>query len=284
MRNVESPICRGALVCCLMTLTACSGPDPVIADSGGDFELLRDSLACAANNDGKIELDELLFQVGASASYRVNPPGTLAAVDNQGRVEDGKQVWDHSSLSGVVAGIKVESVDDTWYAKHFPEATFAVGQEIKAETLEVLRLDPVGQRLLLLGLVSRKADVTLMVYQPPIEIMRFPLYRELKFTSTGEVHNGTLNNLPMATRDTYEVEVDGEGTVILPSLKLLRSLRQKVRVRIQTVGQKEVHAFQYQWFHECFGEVVRAVAPPTTDNSWPGPTFDKATEYRRLSF
>lgn len=266
-----------------LLLAACPGPDPVLPDAG-DFELLGDSLSCSANNDGKIELSELLFMVGATASYRVNPPGTLAPVDNRGQVESGKPVWDHSSLSGVVAGIKVEPVDGTWYAKHFPDATFAIGQDVKAGTLEVLRLDIGGQRLQLLGLASRKADVTLMVYQPPIDIMRFPLRAGLKFTTTGEVHDGKLNNLPIATKDTYEVEVDAEGTVRLPSLEMRRSLRQKVKVRIQTVGAKEVHALQYQWFHECFGEVVRSVAQPTTDNSWPSLDFTKAVEYRRLSF
>ena len=268
---------------CLL-VTGCHGPDPVLPDWGGDFELVGDTLVCSANNDGKITLDELPFQVGAMASYRVNPPGTLAPVDNQGRLEEGKVVWDHAGLDGVVAPVRVESVDNTWFATHFPDASFAIGQDVKADRLEVLRLDRDVGRMLLLGLVSREPDRTLMTYQPPIEIMRFPLEKGLQLTATGEVHNGKLDNLPIATRDTYEISVDEEGTVRLPSLELRRSLRLKVRVRIETVGQKEVRALQYQWFHECFGEVVRSVARPTTDGTWPSPSYTKAQEYRRLSF
>lgn len=271
-----------ALSLLLIGLSACPGPDPLIPDSG-DFQILGDSLTCG-NNDGRIELDELLFQVGASADYRVNPPGTLATVDNQGRMEQGTQVWDHSSIDGMVAPVRVESVDNTWYATRFPDASFAIGQDVKAETLEVVRLDRSAGKLLLLGLVSRKANDTLMIYKPAIEIMRFPLQKGLKFTSVGEVENGTLNGLPIATRDTYEIEVNAEGKVILPSLEMRRTLRQQVKVRIETVGQKVVHALQYQWFHECFGEIVRSVARPTTDGTPPSPSFDKAQEYRRLSF
>jgi len=279
---MKNPVALSALL--VIGLTACPGPDPVLPDAG-DYQIIGDSLTCTANNDGKIDLDELLFQVGASADYRVNPPGTLATVDNQGRLEQGQLVWDHSSIDKtVVAPVRVEEVSNTWYAKHFPDASFAIGQDIKAETLEVVRLDRSAGKLLLLGLVSRKADDTLMVYKPPIEIMRFPLQKGLKFTSVGEVENGTLNGLPIATRDTYEIEVNAEGTVLLPSLEMRRTLRQQVKVRIETVGQKEVHALQYQWFHECFGEVVRSVAQPTTDGTLPSPGFDKAQEYRRLSF
>jgi hypothetical protein len=258
----------------------------VLADSGGaDYEVTADQFSCKANNNGMIELDELLFEVGAAASYRVNPPGTLVPVENEGKLEKGKRVWDHSSVDGMVAPFKVEGIEgNAWYASHFPDASFVIGQDLKAETLQVLRLDKAGNRVLLLGLVSRKPDWTLLIYQPPITIMRFPLKLGLKFTSSGEAQNGKLEGVAIATKDKYEVEVDAAGLVRMPTLELTHALRQKVRVQIDTVGGQVIHAFQYQWFQECFGEVVRTVAQPTTDGTPPPDNFKKALEYRRLSF
>jgi hypothetical protein len=105
-----------------------------------------------------------------------------------------------------------------------------------------------------------------------------------KFSATGEVSEGKLRNLPIATNDTYDVEIDSEGTVLLPRLRFLRSLRMRVKVTSRGPGGVTAHALQYQWFHECFGEIVRAVAEPTTGETLPEETFTKAQEYRRLSF
>lgn len=272
----------------VMVLAACPGPDPVVADSStADYFVIRDkgTVACTGNNNGEIALDELLFEAGLSASYRINPPGTLVDVDAAGQVIDGKLLWDHSSLDGVVAQLNVEHIEGTWYEQHFPNPrpSFAIGVDLKADNLQVLYLDKAGNRMLLLGVVSRAPDVTLMIYQPPVEIMRFPLRAGTQFSSTGEVKNGLLNKLPIATKDTYEIEVDTEGTVRLPTLDLRRSLRMRVKATVRTVGAQEIHNYQVQWFQECFGEVVRAVAQPRLDGTWPDPNLFKASEYRRLS-
>jgi hypothetical protein len=272
----------------LLLLAGCPGPDPVVPDgSTADYFVIRDkgTVACTGNNNGEIALDELLFEAGLSASYRINPPGTLVDVDAAGQVIEGKLLWDHASLAGVVAQLDVERVEGTWYEQHFtnPRPSFAIGVDLKADNLQVLYLDEAGDRMLLLGVVSREPDVTLLIYQPPVEIMRFPLRAGTKFSSTGKVENGLLNKLPVSTNDTYEVEVDNEGTVQLPTLDLRRSLRMRVKATVRTMGGQEVHNYQAQWFHECFGEVVRAVAQPRTDGTWPDPNLFKAQEYRRLS-
>lgn len=270
------------LTACIL-LTACSGPDPWFPDGGSDdYMVADDSLSCEANNDGRIEMSELLFKAGVSVTYRVNPPGTIDAVNVEGQLEEGLRIWDHSSLKGVVVKVNVEAIADAWYKKHFSAASFATGADVKADNLQLIQVDEQGQRVLLLGLASRQPDQTLMIYSPPIEIMRFPMERGLSFTSTGEVENGMLDGLPIATKDTYEVSVDEEGTVRLPSLELRRSLRMRVKVTSKAVGGVSATVLQHQWFHECLGEAVRSVSPPTTDGSQPDPS--KAAEYRRLSF
>lgn len=263
----------------------CAADNPVVPDATHDYGVASDLLSCEANNDGVIELGELLFdQTGLVATYRVNPPGTLDGVDVQGQLIAGKREWKHDSLAGVVLTMKTEDPRDWWFAEHFPGATLAIASDAGADTYQVLALDAPGNRMLLMGLASAAPDTTLMVYNPPIEIMRFPLRVGLEFTATGEVSEGKLRNLPIATNDTYEVEVDSEGTVLLPRLSFQRTLRMRVTVTSRGPGGTTAKAIQYQWFHECFGEIVRAVAEPTTGGGEPDPLFSQASEYRRLSF
>lgn len=264
-----------------LLLLGCSGADPLFGDAGADFQQLPDSLSCLSNNDGVITMDELVFRAGVSVNYRVNPPGTLDSVDVDGTLEDGRRRWDHSSLKGQVAAVKVEPVAGAWFAKHFPDASFATGTDVKAGNLQVIRVDRSAGRVQLLGLASRQPDRTLMVYSPPIQLLRFPLRVGLGYSSSGEVQNGKLGGLPIATSDTYQVQVDQQGTVVLPNLELRRSLRIKVRVTSRAVGGVVGVLVQHQWFHECMGEVVRTTSRLRTDGK--PPDTGKATEYRRLS-
>lgn len=268
-------------LCCV----GCAADNPRLPDAAHDYGQASDMLACRADNDGEIALSELLFdQTGVVATYRVNPPGTLDRVDVAGQLIDGKRQWTHDSLAGVLLAMKTEDPRDWWFGKHFAGATLAIASDAKAETYQVLSLDAPNNRMLLMGLASAQPDVTLMVYSSPIEIMRFPLRVGLKLTATGAVDEGKLNNMPIATNDTYEVEVDSEGTVLLPRLSFQRTLRMRVKVTSRGPGGVTAKALQYQWFHECFGEIVRAVSQPTRDGSEPDPAFEQASEYRRLSF
>jgi hypothetical protein len=266
------------LLAALAFLPACPGPTPVY-DGGADFQRAGDSARiCQPNNDGVIALSELSFVVGLGASYLVNPPGTLVDFDAAGQLLEGATEWDFSSTAGSVAAVKLEPVAGTWFAKHFPKATFAAGADIKAETLQVLSLDQ-GQ-LLLLGLASRQPDSTLMVYDTPIPSLRFPLRLGDSINAKSTVTNGRLGGMPIATEDTYDIKVDAQGTVRLPFLKLQRSLRISIAVQSKAVGGVTKGVRQLQWFHECYGEVVRAVS----QSDEPELEFTKATELRRLTY
>jgi hypothetical protein len=261
----------------LLLLAACPGPTPAL-DGGADFQRLGDSLSCQPNNDGVIDVAELKFLPNLSASYLVNPPGTLVDVDLEGAIVGGVREWDFSSTAGNVATVDVEPVDKLWFASRFPSATFALGSDVKAETLQVFRIEQ--DRLLLLGIASRKPDVTLMIYDTPILSLRFPLREGDSFDAKSTVTNGKLNGLPIATEDTYSVKIDAAGTVRLPFVKLQRSLRLRIVVTSKAVGGVSATVRQAQWFHECYGEVVRAVSQ--RDEAKDG--FTKSVELRRLSF
>lgn len=258
---------------------ACPGPDPQFLDGGSDYTLLRDSLTCLPDNNGEIEQDELIFRASLAATYRVNPPGTLETFDPTGYSLDGKLQWDFTSQKGSILSVKVEPVQGTWFASYFPGGEVALPTTVAADTLQVLASE--SGKVLLLGLASRKPDTTLMVYDPPVVALRFPLKPGQQFSSTSEVKAGAkLNGLSIATKDTYEVAVTTEGVLHLPSLKLHRTLRVETLVTSKAVGGVTATTRQLQWFSECYGEVVHALSKTNE----PKALFTQAVELRRLSF
>ena len=264
----------------VLPLGGCPGPNPIIPEAGGDYQRVQsDALSCLPNNNGTIELSKLAFPIGVNVPYRVNPPGTVVDVDVAGSTVDGVPHWDFTSLAGDVSSIKLEDATGFWFAKSFPSATFAVGSDITGDTLQVFRLDTSGNQLLLLGLASRKPDVTLMVYDTPVVSLRYPLKAGDSINSTGNVQNGKLRGLPIATTDTYAVKVDALGSLQLPNLKFDNTLRVLITVTSSAVGGAKATVRQAQWFHECYGELVRAVSQKDETNA----LFTKATELRRMS-
>lgn len=271
--------CHRLLLSALAALTtACPGPNPPLLDGGGDLQRLGDALSCRGNNDGAIDLSELNFKVGLEASYRVNPPGTLVDVDVDGKLVGATTEWDFSAVDGTLLTLKVEPATGAWYSKHFPSASYAIAGDVAGNTLQLFRQE--SDRLLLLGLASRKADQTLMVYDTPILSFRFPLKVGDSHTSTSTVTDGKLNGLPIATEDSYEVKIDRLGSVRLPYLKLSSTLRVQIAVSSKAVGGAKASYRQHQWFQECYGEVARIVS----QKDEPDPSFGKAVEFRRLSF
>lgn len=257
----------------------CAGPDPMFTDGGMDYTLTSDSLSCLPDNNGIIERDEMVFRAGLAAQYRVNPAGTLDTLDPNGQVINGKLEWDFSSLRGQVMTLKVESVSDKWYGKHFPSGDIAIVTSAAGDTLQVLGVEQ--NRVLLLGIASRKPNHTLMVYDPPISAMRFPMKVGNRFSSTGATKAGAkFNGLAIATNDTYEVAINREGVLRLPNLKLHRALLIETKVTARTVGGVTAVTRQLQWFSECYGEVVRALSKTDEKNA----LFTQATELRKLAF
>ncbi|MCA9671229.1 MAG: hypothetical protein KC503_36775 [Myxococcales bacterium] len=266
-----------ALLACV-ALGACAGEDPIFRDTGVTDYQAPDGLTCLPNGDGVISLDELAFKAGVKASYRVNPAGSQVGVNIAGEMVSGTLEWDFSSRSGNVFEAKLSPIDGTWYAQHFPDADFAVEAGASSDTLQLLRIE--GDSLQLLGLASKQPDRTLMIYDKPLALLRFPLEVGAKYVTTGSVTNGKLDGLPIATDDTYSVHIDASGTVRLPFVKLHKALRVRLDVTSRAVGGATATSRQVQWFAECYGEVVRAVSK----RDEPAADFAQAVELRRLTF
>lgn len=259
-------------------LAACAGPDPTFADGGTDYAMLSDGAFCLPDNDGRIDNDELVFRAGMAANYRVNPKGTVARLDPNGKLVLGKVEWDFSSLDGQVARLAVDSVKGTWFEKYFPTADIAMLATAHDDTLQVLDVQEGG--VALLGLASRKPDHTLVVYEAPVLAMKFPLHKGQSFTSTGTTKAGAkISGLPVHTEDTYEVAIRTEGVLRLPYLRLHRTLLIETLVTSKTVGGVVNTTRQLQWFSECYGEAVRALSKTGEKSA----LFSEAVELRKLS-
>jgi hypothetical protein len=268
-----------SILALLLSLAGCPGPNPVLADGGGDLARAGDSFSCLPNNDGEIEVSELNFKVGLEASYRVNPPGTLVGVDVEGKLVAGRTEWNFSAADGTVMPLRVEAVTSAaWYAKSFPGASFALAGDAADTYVQVFRME--SDRLLLLGVASRAQNATLMVYDHPVLSLRFPLRQGDAYSDKARVVDGRLHGLPIATEDSYEVKVDALGAVRLPYLTLAKSLRVQLALVSAAVGGAKTSSRQYQWFHECYGEVARIVS----QRDEPSVNFTKAVEFRRLTF
>ena len=140
------------------------------------------------------------------------------------------------------------------------------------------------QSLLLLGVASDDQSPaegqTLLIYDNPVEILRFPIQPGTEFVSTGVVQNGTLRGLPYAGKDVYEVRVDAEGSVVLPSLWFQQAFRVRTKVTVQPAVGASTSRRQVSYFSECFAEVVRATSLPDEPNE----DFTTAAELRRIGF
>lgn len=271
-----------ALVLALaLALAGCSaGDDPLFADGGGgsDGGPLPDAANCLPNNDGVIDIDEVAFLPGLAVTYRINDPGSTVAIDVAGKTVGGGLEWDFSARDGVTFTTALEEVKDQWWAPLFPNASHAVPSDSSGKNLQVVQVD--GNRLLLLGVVSRANDVTRLVYDKPVLFLRFPLKVGDSYSTTAQAPNGKLEGLPIATEDTYTVKIDALGTVRLPFVKLAKTLRIRVDVQTKAVGGVENSVKQVQWFHECYGEIARVVSKTGETQA----NFTEATEFRRLSF
>jgi hypothetical protein len=236
-------------------------------------------LSCAPNLDGKLESNELQAVVGTPVDYLINPAGRERTVDVAGRLEGGSRVFgfDVDFADDQKLSVAASSVAGKWYSASFPTGEFVTGVDAAGTIEGVYRHEDSG--LFLLGLVSKtETDKTLLVYDQPIAIVRFPLTVGTKWVAVGTVTNGTVRGLPYAGKDTYEIEDDSVGKLVLHDFTFQQVHRLRTRVTVSPSAGAVTTRRQVSFFAECFGEVVRVVSK----NEEPNADFTVATELRRL--
>ncbi len=269
------------LVLFVFTLSGC-GENLTSPDHGAYPSTTVAPLSCLPNLDGKIDSAELGVAFNVPIHYLVSPPGVERTVDLAGKKSEAGLSWDLSVDYADDAAIVVAAADaqKRWYGKSFPAGAFATPLDPAGTTENVGRLD--DKALWLLGVASAqenpKEGKTLLVYQPPIQVVQFPIQPGQSFVSTGSIANGTLRGLPYAGKDVYEVSVDASGEVVLPALTFTQALRVETHVTVQPAVGMATSRRQVSFFFECFGEVARAVSRAGESQA----NFSTAAELRRI--
>ncbi len=241
-------------------------------------------LACIPNLDGKIDHDEVAAAIGVPIHYTVNPAGEPRRVDVEGTETNGKYTWslsaDYADDEALV--ITPSLAKDQWYAASFPSDAFVTPFDVGGTIDNIGEITDSG--LLLLGLASHQknppAGPTLLIYDHPIQLLQFPVVVGQSFVSTGNVVDGMADGLPYAGMDTYEVSVDGIGSLDLPTLLFQQVMRVRTKVTVSPAVGAAVTQYQVSFYAECFAEVARATSVDGASSSH----FTQAAELRRLGF
>lgn len=255
-------------------------PQPTHAayDAGG-----LPQLSCVPNLDGRIDASELGPALGVPVHYLVSPAGKTRTVDLTGSVDaQGHTVWDFGAdyADDQVATISASAPTGKWYAGSFPGATFVAPLDA-GDTIEgAYAYSQAG--ITLLGIASRDPDgpggKTLLVYDQPVTVYRFPIVVGDAYVSVGNLSNATLRGQPYAGKDTYQVSVDGSGEVVLHDYTFTQALRVRTTATVEPSAGAAVVTRQTSFLFECFGEIVRA----TSQTGEQSDDFTTAAELRRL--
>lgn len=241
-------------------------------------------LDCIPNLDGVIEADELPLVLGTEVSYVVSPPGELRTVDIEGAGEGTTRAWDWSVdlADDQLARVSAVPIDGRWYADRFPSDAFIAPFDDDGAVETISRRDDGG--LYILGVASREPDPptgrTLLIYDEPVALVRFPIETGAKYTSVGTIEDAVFSGIPYAARDTYEVEVAAVGELRLPTLSFAQAHQVRVNLTVEPALGDATSVRQVSYFFECFGEVARA----TSQRDEPDPNFTEAAEVRRLGY
>jgi hypothetical protein len=260
--------------------SGCVTEEPELRDGGRDaFVPLADAgPVCRGNLDGVIDRSEVLFVPGAEARYRINPSGVGVRVSTAGTSSaDGSRVWDFTGMEGALVPLQLVAVEGQWFAARFPGAQYAARLDPREPTLGVYRATDTSVEFL--GAVGeREAPPTILRYDAPVPLLRFPLRLGDRWSATATTVDGVVEGTPVASRDTYELHVDARGEVRLGILTFRDALRLRVEVSQRFPAGPGRRRIQYLWMTECYGEVARI----TSMEGQVELEFATAQEFRRL--
>jgi len=269
------------LSCLLATLSLACGdnlthPDPLEPWTSSG----QQPLECVPNLDGVITADEIRPAIAVPVSFAVSPDGEQREVDQLGATDDaGRLVWDWSQREVDDQGLTVEaeSISGRWYQDGFPADAFVLPFDPGGTIEAVYTHDDAA--IWLHGLASsERTPTTLLAYDEPIAVNRFPIATGDSYESVGVIRDGLLQGLPYAGRDVYRVEVVDAGRLLLPDLSFTQAHLVQTEVRLEPAVGSPTSQRQSSWLFECFGEVARA----TSRRDEVRADFRVAAEVRRL--
>jgi hypothetical protein len=256
---------------------------------------------CAGDGDGLITLDEFMVDpgVGITAWYTANRGGSEVVLDDPAGVDvEGTWTWDLTASDperDELLDIAPASLAGHWFEDRFDADgdAFATVLDGSSGMMGVYRLDAEGEALLLLGIASAvEGDV--LVYDPPVPMLTFPLADGDAWTPDDAAAEGEVDGAvypqdlgpdgEVTLVHTYAMEVDGEGVLRthlgdLPVLRVRVSHRQEAYNSL--AGLFAADSSRATLFvSECLGVVGRLRTPPHEVE----PDFDVASEVLRLGY
>ncbi len=241
-------------------------------------------LDCIPNLDGQIDADEIPLVLDTEVAYLVSPPQTTRAVDTIGTGDGEMRQWDWSLdlADDQLARLAARSIEGKWYEREFPPDAFVAPFDDGGAIDTVSRQDERG--LYLLGVASSKENPssgqTLLIYDEPIELIRFPIEAGTSYQEVGTIENAVFNGIPYAAVDTYDVEVVAAGELLLPSFTFTQAQQVRIALTVEPALGEPTSVRQVSFFFECFGEIARA----TSQLNETDPAFSEAAEVRRLGY
>lgn len=251
------------------------------------------AVSCLPNGDGTIVADEIPLGPNYTAMFRISENvSPFASAPDCG---SGSCEWDLLDVGGTTRDepSNTEPIADKWYAQAegFESATYVsrmadfrlgfAGIAVCEQTqYGVFQVTP--EALLLLGLVSEyEAEGTLLIYDPPVPLMKYPLAVGASWrvdtTASGPLCNSLFD---YRIAQTYDSTVDQIGTVKTPYGDFDNVLRINTLVeRHIGAGVTPTEARTHTFVAECFTTVAVVVSPEWVTS----PDFDEAAEVRRLS-
>lgn len=276
------PVQSLVFACCIAAAAAGCGDNQTPAPTRQPYGADAAPLSCAPNLDGVITAQELSPTLDVAANYLVSPQGTQRTVDLVGMIVDGRHQWSFAIdyADDRAATLTATQVAGKWYAASFPTGQFTTPIDAGGTIDGIYVHDDGG--MYLLGVASHVENPpegkTLLVYDQPIPLFKFPLAPPLSWSASGNVSNATLRGLPYAGKDTYEVSDDAVGKLVLHDFTFDQVHRIRTKVTVAPSAGAPTTQFQVSFVGECFGEVTRA----TSKNNETNPDFTTAAELRRL--
>lgn len=252
---------------------ASAGSDQVAADAAFPVDTDPQPAACKPNHDGQVVHGEVPIAPGLTVPFQV---AENVAVDLKPKTVEGKPTWDLASLPGD-AKLAVATLDPAkqWFAKHYPDATYAVQLTKGSPLLGVFRLSAAS--LDLLGVASPQDGLfaTRVSYDPPVPMLQFPLTATSAWATKTTV-SGLLDGVLSAWTETVELTAMGQGHLLAP-LGAFPVIAVRGRVE-KKLGLLATTYRSYAFVAECYG-VVGKVDSKANESQ---PEFTQAAEARRI--
>jgi hypothetical protein len=230
--------------------------------------------SCVPNRDGQITADELPIALGATVTYYVGTNRTIAQTGTSWKLDEELREDDVVELGPVGLGSQ-------WYAALFTSGQFVVDagsglDGIYHQDAQALWLDGIASHD-----ESPAGGKTVVVYSPPVAVLRFPVVAGQSFTTTTALTGATINGLPFNGTDELTVEVIGSGTLLVPYVEFSPVLRVRTHAlrKANAGGVPAVGRRTTIFLFECFGEVTRAESRQDETN----PDFTSAAYLRRFA-